>query len=93
MSFENPIPPISQADYEAARELIERDEALKRHPRVQELLANDFIDHDGRQIDAGNFLAAVKNAQEAQPTEAPEAFTDRIDRILDAMVIHSESTR
>lgn len=99
MSFEtrkitSAIPTPTPEDIKAALELIEEDEDLSQHPRVKALIARDFITEDNIQLDPGNFLVAVKNAlAREQITETPEAYSDRIERIMSAMVTHSQPTR
>lgn len=80
---------ISDEDMAAAVALIEEDERLKNHPRVKQLLANDFITEDGRSLDAGNFLAAVLKSLETKPT----ANENEVTTVLaEAMVVHSRPT-
>lgn len=84
----------SPDDIEAALALIDEDHELKNHPRVQALISTDFVTEDGRQLDPGNFLAAVKEALSREPeTESTESYEARIARIMDAMVTHSNLTQ
>lgn len=92
MPFENPvnnIPPISDEDLAAARQLIEEDPRLNNHPLVQQLLKDEFI-REGRQIDAGNFLSAVLQSLEGRSDVSEEEINSTIE---DAMVVHSRPTR
>ncbi|PIZ54516.1 hypothetical protein COY24_03515 [Candidatus Uhrbacteria bacterium CG_4_10_14_0_2_um_filter_41_21] len=88
-------PTPSQEDIESALELISEDEVLKSNPRVLKLVETGFITEDGRQLDPGNFLTAVKEALANEPLieEKTEMYEDRVNRIMNAMVVHSNSTR
>lgn len=98
MTFEThntpPTPKIPTAeDIQAALELIKEDPTLMAHPRVQALVETDFITADGRQLDPGNFLAAVKEALEKEvQTEQTEPYEVRVARIMDSLVVHGEGT-
>jgi len=70
MSFESPqenVKPVpTQEDLQAADQLIAENELLAQNPRVQMLKENNFVTEDGRQLDAGNFLAAMLDYIETQ---------------------------
>jgi len=66
MSLESPQTPQenlrnepTQEDLQAADQLIIENELLEQNPRVKLLQENNFVTEDGRQLDAGNFLAAM----------------------------------
>jgi len=90
-NFQN-IPTPSPEDIQAALELIEEDQELRSHPRVTALIESDFVTENGRQLDPGNFLAAVKEAlAKERPSEETGSYQERIDRVMSAMVVHSKT--
>ena len=87
MSIENiglnqQIPAPSNEDIEAAEELIAGNELLSANPRVQMLRENLFVTEDGRQLDAGNFLAAMLAFLEKQGATATQ---EDLNQALDLM--------
>ena len=93
MSFETPNPAEAPFDRSeeamiAARELIEENELLRDNPRVKALEENNFLTEDGRELDPGNFLAAMIDFIGAQETGAVsrEDIAEAVER---NMVLHS----
>jgi hypothetical protein len=77
MSMENlglnqQIPTPSNEDLDAAADLIASNELLAANPRVKLLQENMFVTEDGRQLDAGNFLAAMLAFLEKQGATATQ---------------------
>jgi hypothetical protein len=70
MPFETPQENVklepTQEDLQAADQLISENEILAQNPRVKMLQENNFVTEDGRQLDAGNFLAAMLDFIETQ---------------------------
>ena len=111
MSFEAPkneytpeIKEPSVEDLNAAEDLIKEHPLLKDHPRVQQLLENNFVLEDGRQLDPGEFLANVLAVEEARATKIAEgelkedldsdplnaSEVDMVSRVIDSLVVHSD---
>lgn len=90
--FENNTPAYTPTleDLDAAKGLIEENEILKNHPRVQMLLENNFITEEGRQLDPGNFLASMLEylSKNNDPSE-----TEFNAVVAEQMVVHSKGTR
>lgn len=86
MAFETPLTPIDRSDeaLEAAKELVAENKLLSENPRVQALMANEFITEDGRELDPGNFLASMLNYIESQEpgTVTNEDIAEAIERNL-----------
>lgn len=86
-------PTPSQEDIIAALDLIEENPTLRNHPAVLKLIENNFITDDGRQLDPGNYLSDVlAKVNESMNTESAETTMQRIDRIMNSIVVHSAGT-
>ena len=82
----------TEQDLDAARQLIEKNPVLRDNSRVQFLAENDFVTEDGRQLDAGNFLASMLKYLESQSGESQSGAVDaeQLDAaISENMVTHS----
>lgn len=77
----------TEQDLDAARQLIEENPVLRDNPRVQFLAENDFVTEDGRQLDAGNFLASMLKYLESQSGAVGAEQLDAA--ISENMVTHS----
>ena len=82
MSLNQQIPGPSNEDLNAAEELINGNELLTANPRVKMLQENLFVTEDGRQLDAGNFLAAMLAFLEKQGASATQ---EDLNQVLDSM--------
>lgn len=82
MGLNQQIPQPSNEDLEAAEDLIAGNELLSSNPRVKKLQENLFVTEDGRQLDAGNFLAAMVAFLEKQGASATQ---DDLNQALDLM--------
>ena len=72
MGLNQQIPSPSNEDLVAADELIASNEILSANPRVKMLQENAFVTEDGRQLDAGNFLASMLAFLEKQGAGATQ---------------------
>lgn len=75
----------SEEAMQAARELIEENEMLNNNSRVKALSDNNFITEDGRELDPGNFIAAMLNYIESQETGT--ATTEEISSAVDRYTV------
>lgn len=73
------VPTPTQEDINAALELIAENDELKNHPRVQQLIASNFITEDGRQLDPGNFLSRVLGSLDKSNMMSPEEYSKRVN--------------
>ena len=79
----------SLEDLEAARKFIEGSEILRLNEHVQDVLDNDFVLPDGREIDAKEFVKKME-AFLTERQKDPMVLAGEIEK---ALAIHSESTR
>lgn len=78
----------TERDFQAADELIAENSILANSPEVKELVENLWI-KDGRQIDPGNFLAALLDFLATSQNPEPLVLSEVIKRNL---VTHSLTT-
>lgn len=85
------IPQPTSEDLQIAEDLINEDEVLRKNERVKQLLENEFVTEDGRQLDPGNFLAAMLDFIK---TQSGSVTDEQLDAELETqMVVHSRPTR
>lgn len=82
MGLNQQIPTPSSEDLDAAADLIANNELLAANPRVKLLQENMFMTEDGRQLDAGNFLAAMLAFLEKEGSTATQ---EDLNQALDLM--------
>ena len=84
------VPVPSEADFEAAQQLVEENELLRNNPRVQMLVENDFVTEEGRQLDPGNFLHSMLAYLESQQADVTqEQLSAAVDRKVEEGIVHS----